>query len=224
MNDDANIYSTQGYGRRLGFGRRAALVIVDFTKGFANRSQFGGGNIATAIEHTVPLLAIAREQNLPIVFSRHAYAADGSDWGLFTQKNENLKMLTTESPTTEIVDELAPRLGEMVLCKRHPSVFFGTDLAGWLTMRGVDTLIVTGCTTSGCIRASVVDAMGYGLRPIVARECVGDRARGPHEANLFDLEMKYADVLSLCEVLDAIRQLNVESSRTAAFITGEQQR
>ena len=93
----------------------------------------------------------------------------------------------------------------MILCKRHPSAFFGTDLVGWLVARGVDTLIVSGCTTSGCIRATVVDALGHGLRPIVPRECVGDRALGLHEANLFDIEMKYADVILIADVLAALR-------------------
>ena len=204
MSAPEGVYSKQGYGRRLGFGRSAALVVVDLTKGFANPEQFGGGNIDAAIAHTVHLVAGARERKLPIVFTRHAYAADGSDCGLFTRKNERLRMLTVDSDTTEIVAQLAPRPGELVMCKRHPSAFFGTDLAGWLAMRGVDTLIVSGCTTSGCIRATVVDAIGYGLRPIVPRECVGDRSLGPHEANLFDLEMKYADVMPLAEVLAAL--------------------
>lgn len=198
------VYSKQGYGRRLGFGRAAALVVVDLTKGFANPEQFGGGNIDAAIDNTVHLVAGARERKIPIVFTRHAYAADRSDCGLFTQKNEKLRILTVDSDTTEIVEQLTPKPGDMVLCKRHPSAFFGTDLTGWLVMRGVDTLIVSGCTTSGCIRATVVDAIGYGLRPIVPRECVGDRALAPHEANLFDLEMKYADVLPLAEVLAAL--------------------
>jgi maleamate amidohydrolase len=195
------IYSRQGYGQRLGFGRAVAVLVVDLTKGFANPDQFGGGNIDAAIENTVHLVSGARERSIPVIFTRHAYASDGSDFGLFTQKNEKLRILTVDSQTTQIVESLTPKPGDLVYCKRHPSAFFGTDLAGWLTMRGVDTLIVSGCTTSGCIRATVVDAIGYGLRPIVPEECVGDRALGPHEANLFDIQMKYADVLPLAEVL-----------------------
>lgn len=213
MSAPDGVYSRQGYGRRIGFGRSAALVVVDLTNAFANPEQFGGGNIAAAIANTVHLLAAARERHLPIAFTRHAYAADGSDFGLFTRKNESLKILTVDSDTTEIVDELKPRTGEWVLCKRHPSAFFGTDLTGWLAMRGVDTLIVSGCTTSGCIRATVVDAIGYGLRPIVPRECVGDRALAPHEANLFDMEMKYADVQPLAEVLAEVRKNTLKANR-----------
>lgn len=125
MSAPDGVYSKQGYGRRLGFGRAAALIVVDLTKGFANPEQFGGGNIGEAIANTVHLLAAARERGLPIAFSRHAYSADGSDFGLFTRKNENLKILTADCDTTEIVDELKPCAGEWVLCKRHPSVFSG---------------------------------------------------------------------------------------------------
>ena len=205
MADRTDVYTHQGYGCRLGFGRRFALIVVDFTQGFANPDQFGGGNIDLAIKNTVTLLEAVRQQGLPTVFTRHAYAHDGSDCGLFTLKNPKLKILSLDSPTTKVVDVLAPRPGEMILCKRHPSAFFATDLVSWLVTRGVDTLVVSGCTTSGCIRATVVDALGHGFRPIVVRECVGDRAIGPHEANLFDLEMKYADVVSLADVLAALQ-------------------
>lgn len=210
MPSDTDVYARQGYGHRLGFGERPALIIVDFTKGFAEPDLLGGGNIVAAIDNTVRLLAAGRAHKLPIVFSRHAYASDGSDLGLFVQKNPNLKKLTTNSETTQIVEKLTPGHGELVLTKRHPSVFFGTDLIGWLVTRRVDTTIIAGCTTSGCIRASVVDALGHGLRPIIVRDCVGDRALGPHEANLFDIEQKFGDVLSLPQVLE---QLEVRASR-----------
>jgi|SRR5579862_14203 len=196
MDDTADVYDRQGFGQRLGFGTRPALLIIDFSNAFADRSMLGGGNIDAAIDHTVPVLDAARKSGIPIMFTTHAYAADGSDYGLFVEKNHNLKRLVRGTPATAIVDRLAPRSGEFVICKRHPSAFFGTDLAGWLATRLVDTVIVCGCSTSGCIRATVVDALGYGLRPIVAHDCVGDRALPPHEANLFDMEQKYADVLS----------------------------
>lgn len=201
MSSDSNVYVRQGYGQRLSFGRRPALVVIDFTNGFLDPTQFGGGNIMAAVDNTVPLLAAARASRIPVVFSRHAYAADGSDHGLFILKNPRLKQLVVDFAATAVTDKLAPKAGERVLTKQHPSVFFGTDLIGWLAMRQVDTLIVSGCTTSGCVRASVVDALGFGLRPIVVRECVGDRALIPHEANLFDMEQKYADIFSLKDTL-----------------------
>lgn len=196
MDDTAEVYDRQGFGQRLGFGTRPALLIIDFSNAFADPSILGGGNIASAIAHTRPVLDAARKSGIPIMFTTHAYAADGSDYGLFVEKNHNLKRLVVGTPATAIVDLLGPRSGEFVISKRHPSAFFGTDLAGWLATRLVDTVVICGCSTSGCIRATVVDALGYGLRPIVARDCVGDRALPPHEANLFDIEQKYADVLS----------------------------
>ena len=197
MDDTAAVYARQGYGQTMGFGARPALLVVDFTNGFADPNLLGGGNIGAAIDRTVPLLAAARERNLPIVFSIHAYAADGSDFGLFVRKNKTLKKLMVGSHAATITDKLRPRDGELVVTKRHPSLFFGTDVIGWLVERQVDTAIIAGCSTSGCIRSTAVDALCLGLRPIVVRDCVGDRATEPHEANLFDLQQKYADVISL---------------------------
>jgi maleamate amidohydrolase len=190
------IFEKQHFGQRMGFGRSPALLIVDFTIGFNDPNAFGGGNIATAIANTVPLLALARRLALPIAHTRIVYAEDGSDANVHTLKVPRLKLLTEANPLSHFVPELAPAAGEIVIRKRLPSAFFGTDLAGMLIGRGVDTLVVAGCTTSGCVRASTLDAMCHGLRPMVVRDCVGDRAPGPHEASLFDLGQKYADVLS----------------------------
>jgi len=207
MDNEISIYARQGYGQHLGFGLRSALLIIDFTNAFADINLLGGGNINSAIDNTVPLLAAARRSGIPIVYSSHAYAADGSDYGLFAEKNQTLKRLIVGSPATAVTEKLVPRHGELILVKQHPSVFFATDLAGWLASKRIDSVIISGCTTSGCIRASVVDALGYGLRPIVVRQCVGDRALAPHEANLFDMEQKYADVVSLEIVLQQLEKV-----------------
>lgn len=204
------IYQAQGFGQRMGFGRLPALLVIDFINGFNDPEMLGGGNIGAAIERTVDLLAAARQYELPIAFTRHVYAADGSDRGLFNLKNPSLNRLDANSPASQVVDTLAPRLGEYVICKRYPSAFFATDLSGWLAVRGVDTVIVSGCTTSGCVRASVVDAMGHGFRPMVVTDCVGDRAQAPHQANLFDMEQKYADLMSCAEVLETLAALYVK--------------
>jgi maleamate amidohydrolase len=208
---DETVYRVQGFGKRIGFGRRPALLVVDFLKGFNDPKLFGGGNIGPAIDCTVKLLAAARKFGLPIAFTRHTYAADGSNRGIFNQKIPKLDTLTIDSPSTEIVDVLAPQRGEYVLCKHYPSAFFATDLASWFSMRGVDTVIVSGCTTSGCVRASVVDAMGHGFRPMVVVDCVGDRAQAPHHANLFDMEQKYADLMSCQEVCETFATLGLGS-------------
>ena len=204
---DLDVYVKQGFGLRVGFGARPALLIIDFINAFNNPEQLGGGNIQEAIDNTAQLLALARHLDLPIAFTSHVYAEDGSDGNVFLRKLPGTQILRPGMLETEIVGELEPRPGERVLRKHYPSGFFGTDLASWLTVRGADTAIVTGCTTSGCVRATVVDAMCHGFRPIVPRECSGDRAIGPHEANLFDMDQKYADVMPLEEVKDELATL-----------------
>ena len=207
---DLDVYARQNFGNRLGFGERPALVIVDFVNGFNDPALFGGGNIAPAIGRTVDLLAACRAAALPVAFTRIVYAADGSDLGLFARKAPGLKILTEDNPASQVVPELAPRPGEYILRKTQASSFFGTELAPWLVGRGVDTVIVTGCTTSGCVRATVVDAISWNFRPIVVADCVGDRALGPHEASLFDLGQKYADLMEpdavIAEIIRRARQ------------------
>lgn len=203
MNDTA-IYKQQNFGNRIGFGRRSALLVVDFTVGFNDPKLFGGGNIDPAIKRTVGLLDFFRKKRLPVAFTRVVYADDGADAGVFGAKVPSLLILTESHPAGQIVPELTPRKGELIVRKTQASAFFGTGLAPWLVQQGVDTLVVTGCTTSGCVRASVVDAIAYNFRPIVARDCVGDRALAPHEANLFDMGQKYADVLERDEITAAL--------------------
>jgi len=190
------IYQAQGMGNASGMGAAPALVLVDFVVGFADPAHFGGGNIGPAIENAVALLAHARAKAWPVAHTRVVYADDGSDAGVFTLKAPSLLKLTETSPLSQIVPQLTPIAGELVVRKRGASAFFDTQLSGFLRLRRVDTLIVAGCTTSGCVRATVVDAMQHDLRTIVAVDCVGDRALGPHEANLFDMRQKYADLMT----------------------------
>ena len=201
---DLDVYEKQNFGNSSGIGTNPAMLIVDFVNGFADPEQFGGGNIQAAIDKTVDLLAFARAQNMPVASTRVVYADDGSDHGVFCLKAPGLKVLTEDAPASQIVDALAPIDGEYVVRKTQPSGFFGTDLADWYQGRGVDTVLVTGCTTSGCIRASVIDAMSYNFKTVVVTDCVGDRALGSHEANLFDMGQKYADLMTADEVMAAI--------------------
>lgn len=193
--EDLDVYRAQGFGGRVGIGARPALCIVDFVNGFADPAMFGGGNIAPAIARTVGLLAAARRTGIPVAFSRVVYAADGSDDCTFVRKVPALAALTEDAPSSQVVPELEPKSGETILRKTQPSAFFGTGYADMLRRQGIDTVIVAGCTTSGCVRATVVDAMSYDFRTIVARDCVGDRSLQAHEANLFDMEQKYADLM-----------------------------
>jgi maleamate amidohydrolase len=198
---ETDIYGQQGFGGESGFGVHPALLVVDFINGFTDPARFGGGNILDAVAKTKPLLAKARDAGLPIAFTRVVYAGDGSDAGIFCLKVPGLAGLTEDAPDSQIVSDLAPVDGELVLSKTQPSAFFGTGLADWLLGRNVDTVLVTGCTTSGCVRASVVDSMSHNFRTIVVSDCVGDRAFGPHEANLFDMGQKYADLMTAQEVM-----------------------
>ena len=201
---ELDIYRKQGFAARMGIGASPALLIVDFVVGFTDPEHFGGGNIGPAIARTVPLLAFARRMGLPVAHTRVVYADDGSDAGAFCLKAPGLRKLTEDSPLSHIVPELEPAPGELVIRKRQASAFFGTELAGWLAFRRVDTILVTGCTTSGCVRASVVDGCSHNFRTIVVTDGVGDRAIGPHEANLFDMGQKYADLMSSDEVMAAL--------------------
>ena len=221
MAGDLDIYEKQGFGNRIGFGGKPALIVIDFINAFNDPDMFGGGSIQSAIDHTEELLGLARHLDLPIAFTSHAYATDRSEDGIFNMKSPGLSKLVPNTRATAIVDQLEPRPGERVISKHYPSGFFATDLANWLARRGVDTAIVTGCTTSGCVRATVVDAMGHGFRPIVPAECSGDRAQGPHEANLFDMDQKYADVMPLSEVQRALEALAPEQARSTAADAAE---
>lgn len=201
-------YRRQGFGTRMDFIGGIGLLIVDLVNGFADPAVFGGGNIPQAIQRTKVLLAEARAAGWPIAHSRIVYADDGTDHNIFSVKVPGMLTLTEDAPASHIVPELTPLPGELVVRKNVPSAFFGTSLAPWLTGRGVRTLAVAGAVTSGCVRASVVDAMCYGFRPAVISDCVGDRALAPHEANLFDMAQKYAEVLSLDEALPLLQAIS----------------
>lgn len=201
---EVDIYSRQGFGGTLGIAPPFGLLLVDFVNGFANPDAFGGGNIPEAIKRSADLLAHARAAQWPIAHSRIVFADDGANGTVFTEKVPSLLALTEDSHASQIVGELAPVAGEFVVRKTVPSAFFGTDLAAWLTARQVRTLIVGGCVTSGCVRASVVDAMCHGFRPVVVEDCVGDRAIAPHIANLFDMGQKNAEVMPLARLFDRL--------------------
>ena len=190
-----DIYRRQRFGMSSGLGRRCGLVLVDFVNGFVDEAHFGGPAILTAVEATVPLLAAFRAAGLPVVHTRVVYAESGADDNVFLLKVPNLARLTETAAISQIVPQLQPLEGERVIRKTSASAFFSTGLSEWLRMREVDTVVVAGCTTSGCVRATVVDSLQFNFRTVVIEECVGDRAQEPHQANLLDIQQKYADVL-----------------------------
>lgn len=205
--DDRAVYERQGFGQRLGFGKKAALIIVDFVNGFTEPDAFGGGNIAAAIENTAILLDCARRNGVPVAFTRIIYADDQSDAGIFAEKVPKLKELTRDNSLSQVVSELDPKPGEYIVDKTEASAFHATGLNKWLTYHRVDTLIIAGCVTSGCVRATVTDACAHNYRPIVPRDCVGDRSPSVHESNLFDMSQTSCDVISSNEVMAEIERL-----------------
>lgn len=196
MSEENQVFKHQGFGTDVDLVPPFGLLIVDFVNGFADPGVFGGGNIASAIAATQPLLQHARSSGWPVAHSRIVFADDGADHNIFSRKVPGMLTLLENSHASAIVPELEPLAGELVVRKSVPSAFFGTMLAAWLAQRGVSTLLVAGCVTSGCVRASVVDAMSLGFIPLVVADCVGDRAIGPHDASLFDMQQKYAMVMN----------------------------
>lgn len=200
MHPDDQVFARQGFGRSLGLSGRVGLVIVDCVAGFADPALFGGGNIPQAIESTVSLLVLARACGWPVAHTRIVFSEAELHSHVFCLKVPALRVLTEAAEPGQIVPELLPAEGELVVRKAAPSAFFETNLRSWLTQKQVETLLVAGTTTSGCVRATVVDAMSSGFKPIVIKDCVGDRAAAPHAASLFDMQQKYADVISLSEL------------------------
>lgn len=196
MSEESQVFKRQGFGTDVDLAPPFGLLIVDFVNGFADPAIFGGGNIASAIASTQPLLQHARHSGWPVAHSRIVFADDGADHNVFSRKVPGMLTLRENCHASAIVPELTPIAGELVVRKTVPSAFFGTMLAAWLTQHGVSTLLVAGCVTSGCVRASVVDAMSLGFTPLVLTDCVGDRAIGPHDASLFDMQQKYAMVMN----------------------------
>ena len=208
-------YQRKGFAERSGYGTRPCLLIVDFINGFTDPASPLGGDFSTQLAVTNRLLEAFRRAALPIVYTTVAYEPDYRDAGLFIKKIPSLSILVKGSAAVEIDDRIRPRTGEYIAEKKFASSFFGTNLDTYLRSHGVDTVIMTGCTTSGCIRASAIDSLQYGYHTIVVRDGVGDRADGPHEANLFDIDAKYGDVVPVQEALDYLRSLSADGGWAA---------
>lgn len=197
------------WDNRLGFGRKTALIVIDLLQGYTLKGAplFAPG-VVKAVKEMPELLKLARQKKMPVIHTRVFYnPSDFIDGGVWIRKAPVLKSLVPGNKYAQFCKGVEPGKGELVIVKNYASAFFGTSLAATLTAAGIDTLMITGCTTSGCIRASAVDAVQNGFRPIVVRECVGDRHDGPHEANLFDINAKYGDVIGKAEALKYIRSL-----------------
>ena len=208
------LYLERGFSQRIGFGRRPALLIVDVITAFTDPSSPLGSDLDAVVAAIQQLLDVARPQKIPVIFTTVAY--DESAWQpaqIFITKVPALKALKAGTDAVDVDNRLKRQATEPLLCKQFASAFFGTSLFSLLAAQGCDTVIVTGCTTSGCVRASVVDALQYGFRPIVPMEAVGDRSPEAHQANLFDIQAKYGDVIALGEVVDYLQNVTREAAR-----------
>lgn len=193
-----------GSMRRLEFGVRPALIVIDFVNAYLleDGPLFGGEGVREAHRGARDLLLAARRAGIPVLHTNLAYEGDGRNGGLLYRKIGALACFAEGAPDERFgrfVDGLEPAPGESVITKQYASAFFATTLASTLTSLRVDTLLIAGVSTSGCVRATAVDCCQHGFVPLVVRDAVGDRASGPHEANLFDLQAKYAEVIGLDE-------------------------
>lgn len=207
-------YAVAGFGASITRGRRPAVVVVDFTRGFTEPEFATGADMSQEVHETARLVQAARDAGAPVVFTAIAYGSpvEGRVWH---QKAPGMATLLTGSAAVELDPRLDRRSDEPLVVKHGASAFFGTGLAPLLVGLGVDTVVICGATTSGCVRATAVDAVQYGFPVLVPRECCGDRAEGPHEANLFDIDAKYGDVLALDDVvayLDSLLPAEVPAS------------
>jgi N-carbamoylsarcosine amidase len=205
---DSALYAERSFARRIGFGKRPALVNIDLANAWTRPGYaFTCEGMDTIIPAVQRLLDAFRARGLPVVYTTTAYdVTDGpnTDMGLWQHKIP-VETLAAGSEAVAIDDRIAPRRGEQVIVKKRASAFHGTYLGGFLRANGVDTVIVTGVTMSACVRNTVEDAIADGFRPIVVREAVGDRIQGAVEWNLFDIDAKFGDVEPLETVLDWMR-------------------
>ena len=202
--DAEQVYAAAEIGGTIGIRSRPAVLVVDFSCGFTDPSCALGSAMDAEVEATARLLDVARGHDLPVVFTTIGFDASMSHAGIWPAKMPRLADLQIGSKWVEIDPRLGRRDGEPVVLKKGASAFFGTNLASILTALQADSVILCGATTSGCVRASAVDLLQYGYPTVVPRECVADRADAPHEANLFDIQAKYADVVPLASVIDAL--------------------
>ncbi|TPG49416.1 isochorismatase family protein [Sphingomonas glacialis] len=209
MSDDLAANYAKAYGTRVGFGAKPALILIDFCQGYFDPECDLYSGVEDALASALRVRAAARAAGVPVILTNVVYHPLALNGGRFYEKAAPLRYFLEGSAMGAWPAGLVPEADELVVSKQYPSAFFGTSLASTLTAVGVDSVLLTGLTTSGCVRASCVDAMSHGFRTAVVAEACGDRHPGPHEANLFDMNAKYADVVSEDEVVAFLGGLKV---------------
>lgn len=209
MSDDDLLENyRRAYNTRVGFGQKPALILIDFCQGYFDPDCELYAKVEDALFSALRVREAARNAKIPVILTNVSYHPSALDGGRFFEKAAPLRNFITGNPMAAFAQGLEPREEELVITKQYPSAFFGTSLASTLTASGVDSVLLTGLTTSGCVRASCVDAMSHGFRTAVIADACGDRHDAPHQANLFDMNAKYADVVSEQETIRFLQQLN----------------
>ena len=207
MSDELTENYRGAFDGSLGFGKASALILVDFVEAYFAKESALYAAVEAELASALRIRDAARTAGIPVIYTNVVYQQGGADGGVFYRKVPALEAFVAGNPLGRWPVGLEPADGELVISKQYPSAFFGTSLAETLKAKGIDTLIITGVTTSGCIRATCVDAMSYGFIPIVVADACGDRHAAPHEANLFDMNAKYADVVDEHAVIEYLNDL-----------------
>lgn len=193
---DSLFFKKRGFGKRIGFGKKGCLIVIDAIVGFTDSTMPLGYELNTQLRNINKVIKVCRSLNIPIIFTTIAYETSKiEESNIWIKKMEGLKTLSMNSKAVEIDNRLDFNNNDTLIVKKHASAFFGTDLVTKLNTVNADTVIITGFTTSGCIRSTVVDAIQYGYRPVVIEDATGDRSDKSHVQSIFDMEQKYADVI-----------------------------
>lgn len=218
MSDDLKENYAKAFGNAAGFGHKPALVLIDFAQAYFDPECELYAGVESALASALRVREAAHAAGVPVILTEVTYqpGLNGRDGGRFWEKALPVKAFVRGRSTAAFAKGLIPRADELILSKQYPSAFFGTSLASTLTAAGHDSVIITGLTTSGCVRASCVDSMSHGFITTVVAEACGDRHPGPHDANLFDMNAKYADVVSEAAILDYLGGLGAQGERKTA--------
>lgn len=216
ISETEELYEDNDFGDSVGLGDQPALVVIDLVNAFTDPDSKLGSDVTEVIEQTGRLLSAFREHDLPRYFTTVAFEDSYGDAGMFIEKVPALSELRLGTEEVEVDERIEPVGDERVILKKYASAFFGTDLETELTTHRVDTLVIAGVTTSGCVRATAVDSLQHGYRTIVPADAVGDRAEGPHQANLFDINAKYGDVVKTDTVISYLEDEPADERRTDA--------
>ncbi|MFC3443697.1 isochorismatase family protein [Sphingobium rhizovicinum] len=201
MSDELNDNYQRAYGRSVGFGQRPALILIDFAQGYFDPACDLYAGVDDALASALRVREAAKAAGVPVILTNVVLHPNGMDGGRFFEKSKPMRYFIRGNPMGDWAKGLVPDDDELVVSKQYASAFFGTSLAATLTSLGVDSVLLTGLTTSGCVRATCVDAMQHGFRTLVVEEACGDRHPDPHRANLFDMNAKYADVVSEADTI-----------------------